>query len=327
MAVRISARRVVAVPAVGLGRIAGELPTGLVTFDNVPGRAEIDLVRRSDRAWLRREYSKGDGTYGFVGLTLGTEYDLIGRDLTGMWDDVIVGRVVPFVPLVFDGNAPGCVIGTAYLYAYTIGGGEPPYSFALAGSLPDGLSLVATGTTVQISGTATALAANETFEIEVEDARGATAAVVDTVNVYPAGAHAYWRVNISAANNHCSIAELEMAATAGGVNQCTGGVAIASDHYPSTSGYTFFPAQAFDGSFDHGTHSWAALNSGYGWIGYHFADPTVVTEVRICPRNDGAQSPRNFTIEWSDDGITWTVEATYINQTSWTFLALTAYAV
>lgn len=309
-----------------LGHIAGE-GIGIVTLDNVPGRAVVDLIRRSDNAWLRRTISADDGTYRFTGLPFDVPYNLIGRDMTDTWDDVIVGRVLAFAPVSLAGNAPACVIGMPYLFAYTVAGGEAPYSFTLTGDLPDGLALVTTDTTLEISGTPTALAANQTFEIEVEDVRAATVTVMDTIGVFAAGSHRYWRVNISAANNHCSVAELEMADVASGANLCVGGFAIAGDYYPSGSGRTFAPAQAFDGSFDDIVNSWAALNSTGGWIGYLFTDPVVIAEVRICPRGEGGQSPRDFTIESSDDGIAWTVEATYAGLTSWSFYTFTAFAV
>lgn len=309
-----------------LGHIAGEAP-GIVTLDNVPGRAVVDLIRRSDNSWVRRSISADDGTYRFTGLPYDVQYNLIGRDLTDTWDDVIVGRVEPFRPLAFAGNAPGCVVGVPYLYVYSILGGEPPYAFTLTGALPDGLNLVETETTLQISGTATALAVNQTFEIVAEDVRGSTASIVDLVAVYPAGAHRYWRLNISAANNHCSVGEMEMAATAGGADQCVGGVAIESGHYPAGGGYTFDAVNAFDGVLNGITNCWASNSSSSGWLGYIFAEPTLVTEIRICPRTEGSQSPRNFTIESSDDGITWNVEATYTSQTSWSMGTLTAYAV
>lgn len=313
-------------PGTSLGHIAGEAP-GIVTLDNVPGRAVVDLIRRSDNAWLRRTISADDGTYRFTGLAHGIQHNVIGRDLTDTWDDVIVGRVVPFRPLSLAGNAPGCVVGVPYFHAYAVFGGEPPYAFSVSGDLPDGLSLVATDTTVAISGTASALAVDQTFEIVAEDVRETTAALVDSIVVYPAGAHRYWRLNISAANNHCSVGELEMAATAAGANQCHGGVAIESSHFPNQSGYTFDVINAFDGVLNGLQNCWASSSNTSGFLGYIFAEPTLVAEVRICPRTEGSQSPRDFTIEWSDDGIAWTVEATYTGQTSWAFGALTAYAV
>lgn len=170
------------VTGASLGVIAGEAP-GIVTIDNVPGRAEIDLFRRSDRAWLRRQFSMDNGTYRFSGLALGVLHDLVARDVTGTWDDVIAGRVSPFVPVRIAGDAPNAEPGIAYSYAYAISGGEPPYTIRLIGSLPTGMTLETTETTVSISGAAVIGASDATFAIEVEDVRGAIASLTDTIRV------------------------------------------------------------------------------------------------------------------------------------------------
>lgn len=133
-----------------VGYIAGEPADGLsdddgrVTIDNVPGRAEIDLLRRSDHAWLRRQISRDDGTYRFNGIPLGVEYDVIGRDLTNTWGDVIVSRVQPYAPpqistpsLTFTAGNPATT-QMAALY----GGAELTWTIDV---LPPGLSLSPSG--------------------------------------------------------------------------------------------------------------------------------------------------------------------------------------
>ena len=40
-------------------------------------------------------FSNLDGTYGFDNLDPNEEYDVIGRDYTGTYNDVIVSRVKP----------------------------------------------------------------------------------------------------------------------------------------------------------------------------------------------------------------------------------------
>lgn len=78
------------------GFIAGRPPAGLVTLNDAPGRAEVDLFVRETRQWIRSTRSEFDGRYEFEGLTLGVEYDVIGRDYTRTWQDVIVGAVQPW---------------------------------------------------------------------------------------------------------------------------------------------------------------------------------------------------------------------------------------
>ena len=81
------------------------------------------------------------------------------------------------------GDAPDTAPGIAYSYAYAISGGEPPYTITLIGSLPTGMALETTETTVSISGPAVTGASDATFAIEVEDVRGATASLTDTIRI------------------------------------------------------------------------------------------------------------------------------------------------
>lgn len=310
----------------GMGAIAGEAP-GILTIDNVPARAEIDLFRRSDRAWLRRQFSMDSGTYRFSGLPVGVLYDLVARDVSNEWDDVIAGRIVPFVPVRIAGDAPGGRVGQSYAYAYQITGGESPFTFELIGTLPAGLALETTATTVAIVGTPTVETASVSWSVKVTDVRDAQDTVADSMGVFAADAHLFWRINITAANSFCAVGEIEMAAVSGGVDQCVGGTPIASGQYTNGSGYTYDPANAFDGALTGATSAWASASSTSGWIGYQFPNPVEVKSVRIAPRASAAQSPRDFTIEWSDDGVSWNVAATYSGRTSWTAGVLTPFTV
>ncbi len=79
----------------GYGYIAGEAPDGLVTINSAPGVAIVDLFVRSTRAWVRSTRSTATGTYRFDGLEVAVLYDVVGRDLTQTYNDVIVARVTP----------------------------------------------------------------------------------------------------------------------------------------------------------------------------------------------------------------------------------------
>lgn len=187
-------------------------------------------------------------------------------------------------------------------------GGENPYTWsALPGDLPDGITLnSATGV---LSGVYTGLP--DIYidgKATVTDARGATS---DAVLGFASGNIArYWRVNVTAANNHCSISELQLSKTIGSPNLCVGGSPISGGDY---NGYP--KSNAFDDVL--GEPSWAAADNQSGWLGYDFVTPVAITEARICPRTGNSQSPRDFTIQKSDDGIAWTTVATYTNQVSW----------
>ena len=132
------------VPAPGVGYIAGELPDGIVTLDNVPGRAFVDLLRRADHAWLRREVSRDDGMYLFAGLSLGVEYDLIGVDMTNVWDDVIVSRVQPYAPPQITTASLAFTAGMPSTVAMASQYGTGPMAWT-ADTVPPGLVLAGTG--------------------------------------------------------------------------------------------------------------------------------------------------------------------------------------
>lgn len=92
---------VVALPArarsllfAGNGYIAGETP-GLLTVNSVPAAREIEVRHRATRRVVTTVFSATDGTYRIDGLDPNEEFDVIARDYTGTYNDVIVSRVKP----------------------------------------------------------------------------------------------------------------------------------------------------------------------------------------------------------------------------------------
>jgi hypothetical protein len=78
----------------GGGYIAGESP-GLVTVNSVPAERELEVRHRRSRMIMRTKSSNSDGTYRIEGLDPNEEFDVIGRDYSGTYNDVIVSRVKP----------------------------------------------------------------------------------------------------------------------------------------------------------------------------------------------------------------------------------------
>jgi hypothetical protein len=78
----------------GHGYIAGETP-GLVTVNSVAAGRELEVRHRVTRQVVAITFAKPDGTYRIDGLDPNQEFDLIGRDYTGTYNDVIVSRVTP----------------------------------------------------------------------------------------------------------------------------------------------------------------------------------------------------------------------------------------
>lgn len=129
------------------------------------------------------------------------------------------------------------------------------------------------------------------------------------------GPHAHWRVNVSEvqASFSLAISLIEMRATPGGANQCVGGTASAKSVFGSYDAINAFTS-------DVGT-AWMTTEARPQWVAYTFPAPVSVTQVllRVATTAHGGhnQDPKDFTIEYSDDGISWVVAATVTNQTGW----------
>lgn len=76
------------------------------------------------------------------------------------------------------------------------------------------------------------------------------------------------------------------------------------------------PANAFnhDGSLSTYIGSFVA-----GYLGCEFNVPVSLRYIAVqAATTAGTSAPRDFTLDWSDNGSSWTTQATYTNQTSWT---------
>jgi len=79
----------------GAGYIAGEAPDGLLTVNTAPARRELEVRHRLTRTLIATTFSKADGTYRVGDLDPNEEFDVIARDYTSTYNDVIVSRVKP----------------------------------------------------------------------------------------------------------------------------------------------------------------------------------------------------------------------------------------
>jgi hypothetical protein len=128
--------------------------------------------------------------------------------------------------------------------------------------------------------------------------------------------HEYWRVKFSAAQSgaYVSLDKLEFRATVSGADQCTGGTAFADSTYPG--GYSASNA------FDISTSTTWASNSGFPhYVGYQFPSPVAVGQIAITSNslsyNAPDEDPKAFTVEYSDDGVSWAAAKTITSQTGW----------
>lgn len=129
-------------------------------------------------------------------------------------------------------------------------------------------------------------------------------------------AHSRWRILITAGMHpsYISVAELEIRATSGGANQCSGGSPSASGQYDST----YSAEKAFDGV---ASTMWAKPGVSGSWLAYQFAAPVECTQIAIKSDNwsfGGNVAPLSFTVQYSDDGVAWTNWWSVVNSQSLT---------
>lgn len=139
-------------------------------------------------------------------------------------------------------------------------------------------------------------------------------------------AHRYWRIrNQNVEGGYVGVSEIEMAVTPAGSNVCTGGTPYASSFVGG------FPvSNAFDGSTAADWLASGATGIDGSFIGYDFGsgNDQDIVEVRIAATNfdSGKPTPRVFTVESSDDDVTYVVEWTgfYLG---WVSATLTTFSV
>ncbi|UTC29889.1 putative tail protein [Bajunvirus bajun] len=135
--------------------------------------------------------------------------------------------------------------------------------------------------------------------------------------VGPFGEHAYWRVfcTSSHGNNWFSTKELDFYSEPGGAVLNTGGTPVEGGHYS---------AQVAANAFDNDTATeWTAptngTNTGTAWIGYHFAAPVSVVEVKLQASNSPTtESFKTGSVQYSDNGVDWTEAWDVADQPNWT---------
>jgi hypothetical protein len=136
-----------------------------------------------------------------------------------------------------------------------------------------------------------------------------------TSNIFsngPSSPHSYWRLRMlsntggAVASPNINLAEVEFRATMGGADQASGGSTIESGD--GGSGV----ANAFD---NNSSTYWSAPTTVLdSWVGYQFTSAVSVEQVAIT--STGTYQPRDFVVEWSDNGTTWTPEW-YALDASW----------
>jgi hypothetical protein len=126
----------------GPGYIAGTSPYGLVTVNAVPAARWVEVRHRATRRVIATQFSAHDGTYRFDGLDPAQEFDVIFRDWSQQYNDVIYARVRPCSYDVTAVTGSFSVNdGTHALDGYlAVTGGEPGHVVTVAsGTAPTGI--------------------------------------------------------------------------------------------------------------------------------------------------------------------------------------------
>jgi hypothetical protein len=132
-------------------------------------------------------------------------------------------------------------------------------------------------------------------------------------------AHRYWRLYITAAQSSAEtdLAEFYLCTTVGGASVATGGTASAD----TTFSGTYVPANAFDGN---NTTSWASASTAMPhWLQYDFGAGNAKDIVQwgiqsIFTSGYSQYTPKDFSLQYSDDGTTWTALDTIVGAVGWT---------
>ena len=168
-----------------------------------------------------------------------------------------------------------------------------------------------------------------TFAREAPWALGETRTYTASETAAPTGAFRYWRLH--AGDNHATsfftLAEIQMAASAGGANACTTGQTIYGDQRSS------FPAtMAFDGIVS-GSNCWsidrgASNPTAVAWCGQDFGSAFDLRELRLTARADGfaSHAPISFAVECSTDGSSWQVAWVETDLAAWSAAEQRSYA-
>lgn len=131
---------------------------------------------------------------------------------------------------------------------------------------------------------------------------------------YPHGSHDDWRLfGFPENDDSVAAAEIQMRASVGGADQCTGGTATASSEFSGSFG----ASKAFD---DNPSSLWSTgTDRVAAWIRYQFVAAVDVVEVLIRARSSlPGQTYEGFGLQWKDGAGAWTTAWYVDGEIGWT---------
>lgn len=144
-------------------------------------------------------------------------------------------------------------------------------------------------------------------------------------SVAPVVGHRYWRLNMTAGNGatYADVSMLRLKTVAGGAQAATGGVATAKNYQNGFEAINAFTPN--NAATPDNTNFWSSYPSNFPqWLQYAMASRSILAVVEydvefdVIYNEPKGAAPKNWTLQYSDNGSTWTTADTRINQTSWT---------
>ena len=128
------------------------------------------------------------------------------------------------------------------------------------------------------------------------------------------GAWRYWRIFIETSNGgtYVALGEVELRASVGGATLMTAATPVLA----STTNGAFAAERTVDGDT---STQWRATAATNQWLRFDLGVAQAVAQVALYPQGSLLnRSPKDFIIQGSDDGTTFTDVKAFTNQTGWT---------
>lgn len=131
---------------------------------------------------------------------------------------------------------------------------------------------------------------------------------------FAGGTKSYWRLYVSdnQSGGYTNIAELELRGSVGGAD-------LTSPGGPAKIDSAYFGASSDLEVFDNDTGTfWESGGTTPHWVWYAFGKDVDIAQISIKTGPTAGESPKDFKLQFSGDGSTWTDALTVTGETGWT---------